>query len=96
MNRPKRNNSNYCSKKTNINKRIKLHSLGNNLKNTIDSLLNEAQAQEKLDHLILNQQYSSNPNIDLPIIVPKINPDNLPKIDIEKTNKMNQDNENVK
>jgi hypothetical protein len=96
MNRPKRNNSNYYSKKTQNNKRIKLQSLGNNLKNTIDSLLNEAQAQEKLDHLILNQQYSSNPNSDLPIIVPKINPDNLPKVDAEKTNKMNQENENVK
>ena len=75
----KRNYSNYRSRQSNTNKRVKLQSMGHNLKTKINGLLNEAEAQEKLDHIILNQQISPNPNTDLPIIVPKVNPNNINK-----------------
>lgn len=85
QNKQKRNYSNYHSKKNQLNKRVKLQSIGFNLKNKINGLLNEAEAQEKIDHLILNQQINPNPNSDLPIIVPKINPNNIQKINSSKT-----------
>ena len=66
----KRNYSNYRSKQSQTNKRVKLQSMGHNLKTKINGLLNEVEAQEKLDHIILNQQLNPNPNTDLPIIVP--------------------------
>lgn len=96
MNKQKRNYSNYRSKKAQINKRVKLQSIGNKLKNKINGLLNEAEAQEKLDHLILKEQSNSNPNSDLPIIVPKINPNSLPKLESNKSNNIIPENENVK
>ena len=97
-NKQKRNYSNYHSRKNPINKRVKLQSMGYNLKNKINVLLNEAEAQEKLDHLILNQQINPNPNpnSDLPIIVPKINPNNLQKINSSKPqNNIIPENENA-
>ena len=86
MNKQKINYSNYRSKPSKINKRAKLHSIGHNLKNKIDDILDEAEAQKKLDHIYLNQQITQtqNPNNDLPIIIPKINPNNLPKINSNK------------
>ena len=86
MNKQKINYSNYRSKQSKINKRAKLHSIGHNLKNKIDDILDEAEAQKKLDHIYLNQQITQtqNPNNDLPIIIPKINPNNLPKINSNK------------
>ena len=97
MNKQKRNYSNYRSKQVQANKRAKLQSIGYNLKNKINGLLNEAEAQEKLDHIILNQPMNSNANNDLPIIVPKINPNNLPKINSTRIqNDMIPENENIK
>ena len=97
MNKQKRNYSNYHSKQVQANKRAKLQSIGHNLKNKINGLLNEAEAQEKLDHIILNQPMNSNPNNDLPIIVPKINPNNLPKINSTRIqNDIIPENENIK
>ena len=88
MNKQRRNYSNYHSKKSQVNKRAKLQSLGNNLQNKINGLLNEVEAQEKLDHIILTHQVTPNPNSDLPIIVPKINPNN-----IKKSNTINNKND---
>ena len=96
MNKQKRNLSNYRAKQIQTNKRAKLQSIGHNLKNKINGLLNEAEAQEKLDHIILNQQLNSNPNTDLPIIVPKINPNNLQKISTRIQNNISPINENIK
>ena len=97
MNKQKRNLSNYHSKQVKTNKRAKLQSLGHNLKNKINGLLNEAETQEKLDHIILNQQLNSNANTDLPIIVPKINPNNFQKINSTRIqNNIIPENENIK
>ena len=84
MHKPKqkRNYSNYHSKQTQKKKIVKLQSMSNNLKSKINGLLNEAEAQEKLDHIILNQQINPSSNNELPIIVPKINPNNLQKVNL--------------
>ena len=91
MHKPKqkRNYSNYHSKQTQKKKIVKLQSMSNNLKSKINGLLNEAEAQEKLDHIILNQQINPCSNNELPIIVPKINPNNL-----QKENLINNQNNN--
>lgn len=97
MYKQKRNYSNYHSKNAQSNKKAKLQSLGQNLKNKINGLLNEAKAQEKLDHIILNQQLSINQKTDLPIIVPKINPNNIEKNNSTKIqNSIIPENENIK
>ena len=96
MNKQKRNFSNYRSKQVQTNKRAKLQSLGHNLKNKINGLLNEAEAQEKLDHIILNQQLNSNANTDLPIIVPKINPNNQKINSTRIQSNIIPENENIK
>ena len=84
MKKPKRNSSNVPSKRERINKRAKLQSMGHNLKNKVNNLLNEIEVNEKMDNMILNQQINPNPNnVDLPIIIPKINP-NLEKESLEK------------
>ena len=97
MKKPKRNSSNYQSKKEKINKRAKLQSMGNNLKTKVNNLLNDIEEHEKLDNIILNQQINPNPNnIDLPIIIPKINPD-LSKVEKEKNdNSIVEQKENTK
>ena len=92
MNKQNRNYNNYRSKRPQVNKKAKLQSIGNNLRNKINGLLNEAEAQEKLDHIILTHQINPNPNSDLPIIVPKMNPNNLQKAN---TNTINDKNNNV-
>ena len=101
----KRDYSNYHSKQAQMKKRVKLQSMSHNLRNKINGLLNEAEAQEKLDHLMLNQQLNPNTNNDLPIIVPKVNPNliNSPKEEIiqEKnedanSNYVNKDRLNLK
>jgi len=91
----KRNSSNFQTNREKINKRAKLQSIGHNLKNTVNNLLNEIEANEKLDNIILNQQINPNPNnVDLPIIIPKINP-NLEKENLEKEkNSINNTKEN--
>ena len=99
MQKKQRNYSNYRPKQSQINKKAKLQSIGQNLKNKVNGLLNEAEAQEKLDHLIINQQISPNiNNNDLPIIIPKINPTNLPRINSTKAqnNRIIQENQNEK
>jgi hypothetical protein len=97
MKKLKRNSSNYQSKKEKINKRAKLQSMGNNLKTKVNNLLNDIEEHEKLDNIILNQQINPNPNnIDLPIIIPKINPD-LSKVEKEKNdNSYVEQKENTK
>ena len=97
MKKPKRKSSNYQSKKEKINKRAKLQSMGNNLKTKVNNLLNDIEEHEKLDNIILNQQINPNPNnIDLPIIIPKINPD-LSKVEKEKNdNSIVEQKENPK
>ena len=97
MKKPKRNSSNYHIKKEKINKRAKLQSMGNNLKTKVNNLLNDIEEHEKLDNIILNQQINPNPNnIDLPIIIPKINPD-LSKVEKEKNdNSIVEQKENTK
>ena len=97
MKKPKRNSSNYNIKKEKINKRAKLQSMGNNLKTKVNNLLNDIEEHEKLDNIILNQQINPNPNnIDLPIIIPKINPD-LSKVEKEKNdNSIVEQKENTK
>ena len=92
MNKQNRKYNNYRSKRPQVNKKAKLQSIGNNLRNKINGLLNEAEAQEKLDHIILTHQINPNPNSDLPIIVPKMNPNNLQKAN---TNTINDKNNNV-
>lgn len=52
MKKPKRNSSNYQSKKEKINKRAKLQSMGNNLKTKVNNLLNDIEEHEKLDNNI--------------------------------------------
>ena len=93
MKKPKRNNSNHQVKKENINKRAKLQSMGHNLKNKVNNLLNEIEDNEKREGMILNQQINPNPNnIDLPIIIPRMNPiqekDNLEKDKIQENNSL--------
>ena len=84
MKKPKRNSSINQTKKERINKRAKLQSMGHNLKNRVNNLLNEFEVNEKIDSMMLNQQINPNPNnVDLPIIIPKINP-NLEKDSLEK------------
>ena len=84
MKKPKRNNSNIPTKKERINKRAKLQSMGHNLKNKVNDLLNEMEINEKIDNMMLNQQINPNPNnVDLPIIIPKINP-NIEKESLRK------------
>ena len=79
-----RNNSINQTKKERINKRAKLQSMGHNLKNKVNNLLNEFEVNEKIDSMMLNQQINPNPNtVDLPIIIPKINP-NIEKDSLEK------------
>jgi hypothetical protein len=103
--KPKRDYSNYHSKQAQMKKRVKLQSMSHNLKNKINGLLNEAEAQEKLDHIMLNQQINPSTTNELPIIVPKINPNkiNSPKEEIiqEKneepnSNYVNKDRLNLK
>ena len=91
----KRNSSKFQTKKEKINKRAKLQSIGHNLKNKVNNLLNEIEANEKIDNIMLNQQINPNPNnVDLPIIIPKINP-NLEKENLEKEkNSINNTKEN--
>ena len=92
MKKPKRNNSNLPIKKEKINKRAKLQSMGHNLKHKVNDLLNEIEVNEKLDNLMLNHQINPNPNnVDLPIIIPKINP-NLSNLN---SNKEKNDNNNI-
>ena len=71
--------------------------MGNNLKTKVNNLLNDIEEHEKLDNIILNQQINPNPNnIDLPIIIPKINPD-LSKVEKEKNdNSYVEQKENTK
>ena len=90
-----RNNSINQTKKERINKRAKLQSMGHNLKNKVNNLLNEFEVNEKIDSMMLNQQINPNPNnVDLPIIIPKINP-NLEKENLEKEkNSINNTTEN--
>ena len=102
MKKQKRNSSNFQTNREKINKRAKLQSIGHNLKNKVNNLLNEIEANEKLDNIMLNQQINPNPNnVDLPIIIPKINP-NLEKENLEKekniinNNKENTNNKNNK
>ena len=86
----KRNSSNFQTNREKINKRAKLQSIGHNLKNKVNNLLNEIEANEKMDNIMLNQQINPNPNnVDLPIIIPKINP-NLEK----EKNSINNTKEN--
>ena len=91
----KRNSSNFQTNREKINKRAKLQSIGHNLKNKVNNLLNEIEANEKIDNIMLNQQINPNPNnVDLPIIIPKINP-NLEKENLEKEkNSINNTKEN--
>ena len=95
MKKQKRNSSNFQTNREKINKRAKLQSIGHNLKNKVNNLLNEIEANEKLDNIMLNQQINPNPNnVDLPIIIPKINP-NLEKENLEKEkNSINNTKEN--
>ena len=98
MKKPKRNNSNVQTKKEKINKRAKLQSMGHNLKHKVNNLLNEMEVNEKYDNLILNQPINPNPNnVDLPIIIPKLNP-NLTKENQtkEKNNEINDTNLPIK
>ena len=98
MKKPKRNNSNVQTKKEKINKRAKLQSMGHNLKNKVNNLLSEMEVNEKYDNLILNQPINPNPNnVDLPIIIPKLNP-NLTKENQtkEKNNEINETNLPIK
>ena len=92
----KRNSSNFQTNREKINKRAKLQSIGHNLKNKVNNLLNEIEANEKIDNIMLNQQINPNPNnVDLPIIIPKINP-NLEKENLEKEkNNINNTKENT-
>ena len=92
----KRNSSNFQTNREKINKRAKLQSIGHNLKNKVNNLLNEIEANEKIDNIMLNQQINPNPNnVDLPIIIPKINP-NLEKEKLEKEkNSINNTKENT-
>ena len=92
----KRNSSNFQTNREKINKRAKLQSIGHNLKNKVNNLLNEIEANEKIDNIMLNQQINPNPNnVDLPIIIPKINP-NLEKENLEKEkNSINNTKENT-
>ena len=84
MKKPKKNLSTNQTKKERINKRAKLQSMGHNLKNKVNNLLNEIEVNEKIDSMMLYQQINPNPNnVDLPIIIPKINP-NLEKENLEK------------
>ena len=84
MKKPKKNLSTNQTKKERTNKRAKLQSMGNNLKNKVNNLLNEKEENEKIDRMMLYQQINPNPNnVDLPIIIPKINP-NLEKENLEK------------
>ena len=95
MKKQKRNSSNFQTNREKINKRAKLQSIGHNLKNKVNNLLNEIEANEKIDNIMLNQQINPNPNnVDLPIIIPKINP-NLEKENLEKEkNSINNTKEN--
>ena len=92
----KRNSSNFQTNREKINKRAKLQSIGHNLKNRVNNLLNEFEVNEKIDSMMLNQQINPNPNnVDLPIIIPKINP-NLEKENLEKEkNSINNTKENT-
>ena len=93
MKKQKRSSSNFQTNREKINKRAKLQSIGHNLKNKVNSLLNEIESNEKMDNMILNQQINPNPNnVDLPIIIPKINP-NLDKENSEK--EKNNSNNNL-
>jgi len=84
MKKPKKNLSTNQTKKERTNKRAKLQSMGRNLKNKVNNLLNEIEVNEKIDSMMLYQQINPNPNnVDLPIIIPKINP-NLEKENLEK------------
>ena len=84
MKKPKKNLSTNQTKKERTNKRAKLQSMGHNLKNKVNNLLNEIEVNEKIDSMMLYQQINPNPNnVDLPIIIPKINP-NLEKENLEK------------
>ena len=89
MKKPKRNNSNLQTKKEKINKRAKLQSMGHNLKNKVNNLLNDIEVNEKFDNMILNEPINPNPNnVDLPIIIPKFNPN------LTKDNQIKEKNEN--
>ena len=96
MKKQKRSISNFQTNREKINKRAKLQSIGHNLKNKVNNLLNEIEANEKIDNIMLNQQINPNPNnVDLPIIIPKINP-NLEKENLEKEkNIINNTKENT-
>ena len=84
MKKPKKNLSTNQTKKERTNKRAKLQSMGHNLKNKVNNLLNEIEVNEKIDSMMLYQQINPNPNnVDLPIIIPKIN-HNLEKENLEK------------
>ena len=90
MKKPKRNNSHLQTKKEQINKRAKLQSMGHNLKHKVNNLLNEMEVNEKYDTLILNQPINPNPNnVNLPIIIPKLNPN------LTKENQTNEKNNEI-
>ena len=92
MKKPKRNNSNIQVKNEKINKRAKLQSMGHNLKHKVNDLLNDIEVNEKFDNLMLNHQISPNPNnFDLPIIIPKINP-NSSNVNSNKEKNVNNNN----
>ena len=77
MQKKKRNSISSQSNKDKIKKRVKLQSMGHNLKNKVNDLLNEIESNEKIDQMMLNQPLNPNPNnLDLPIIIPKTNPNN--------------------
>ena len=96
MKKQKRSSSNFQTNREKINKRAKLQSIGHNLKNKVNNLLNEIESNEKMDNMILNQQINPNPNnVDLPIIIPKINP-NLDKENSEKEKNNFNNNLNYK
>ena len=92
----KRNSSNFQTNREKINKRAKLQSIGHNLKNKVNNLLNEIEANEKIDNIMLNQQINPNPNnVDLPIIIPKINPNMEKEKKKKEKNSINNTKENT-
>ena len=67
MNIQKRKLNNINPKKGKKNNKLQI--IGQNLQNEINGLLNEFEAKEKEDHLLLNQKINPNSKNDLPIII---------------------------
>lgn len=87
MNIQKRKLNNINPKKGKKNNKLQI--IGQNLQNEIKGLLNEFEAKEKEDHLLLNQKINPTSKNDLPIIIPKPSSNKLPKINnIVQNNKI--------